>query len=279
MSIKQQAKENFNSSKSFYKKDKLDIDLWFQIAQIDREKLIEQYSFDHLLKGFDQNQVKLLDIGCGTAKFPSLLDRKISGDIQLQSDLLDISEYCLEQAKQIFDNLTHFSTDKIYLSTVENINCTVPKNRSYDLIWAIHSLYTVDLNKMADVYQYCWDLLESNGQFLIYQFSENSFYYKLYDFYLKKYPQPNSNIQMMTYEDTKKILDSLSLSYEETKIDFNHTIDYDNIDLLEIYLKKCILDSNVDVLAVFQDILKNYVDRDSNEYKFPQSNSLITIKK
>lgn len=33
--------DNFNPSKSYYQKDKLDLDSWFHVTQIDYEKLIE----------------------------------------------------------------------------------------------------------------------------------------------------------------------------------------------------------------------------------------------
>lgn len=86
---------NFYPAKSYYQKDNLDRNSWFQVAQIDYDNLIEQYSFDHLFKEFAQTKLKLLDLGCGTAKFPTLLDRKIAADIHCSVDLLDISEYCL----------------------------------------------------------------------------------------------------------------------------------------------------------------------------------------
>ncbi|NES66291.1 MAG: hypothetical protein F6K24_14005, partial [Okeania sp. SIO2D1] len=79
--------DNYNPSKSYYQAEKLDLDSWFQVTQVDYEKLIEEYSFNNLFKGFAKNQLKLLDVGCGTAKFPSLLDRKLDGDIHLSADL------------------------------------------------------------------------------------------------------------------------------------------------------------------------------------------------
>ena len=157
--------DNSNPSKSYYQAEKLDLDSWFQVTQVDYEKLIEEYSFNHLFKGFAKNQLKLLDVGCGTAKFPSLLDEKLDGDINLLADLLDISEYCLQVAQKQFDSCQHFSTNKTYLSATENLHQLVEKTNSYDIIWAIHSLYTVDKNRMADVYLYCLDLLGDNGNF------------------------------------------------------------------------------------------------------------------
>jgi hypothetical protein len=80
MSVKS-ISDNFNPAEYYYQKENLDRDSWFQVTQIDYEKLIEQYSFDNLFKAFDKTQLNLLDIGCGTAKFPTLVDRKIFSDI------------------------------------------------------------------------------------------------------------------------------------------------------------------------------------------------------
>ena len=58
-----------------------------------------QYSFDNLFKSFAKTELKLLDIGCGSAKFPSLLDNKNFIDIHCLADLLDISD--IEKSKNL----------------------------------------------------------------------------------------------------------------------------------------------------------------------------------
>ncbi|NES66647.1 MAG: hypothetical protein F6K24_15995 [Okeania sp. SIO2D1] len=120
--------DNSNPSKSYYQAEKIDLDSWFQVTQIDYEKLIEEYSFNNLFKGFAKNQLKLLDVGCGTAKFPRLLDKKLDGDIHFSADLLDISEYCLRVAQKQFDSCQHFSINKTYLSATENLQQLIEKN-------------------------------------------------------------------------------------------------------------------------------------------------------
>jgi hypothetical protein len=45
--------DDLNLSKDYYQKDKLDLDLWFQITQIDYEKLVSIHLtiyLNHLLK-------------------------------------------------------------------------------------------------------------------------------------------------------------------------------------------------------------------------------------
>lgn len=229
--------DNYELSKYYYQAEKLDLNLWFQVAQIDYEKLIEEYSFNNLFQGFAKNKLKLLDIGCGTAKFPRLLDKKLDGDIHLLADLLDISEYSLQVAQKQFDSCQHFSTNKTYLSAIENIQQLVEKNNSYDIIWAIHSFYTVDKNRMADVYLYCLDLLGNRGKFLIYQPAEKSSYHNLYDFYLSNYPEGKKSTYFLKSEEHKQILNGLGINHENIRLHFPHSISFESINVLKTYLK------------------------------------------
>ncbi|RQH45680.1 class I SAM-dependent methyltransferase [Okeania hirsuta] len=270
---------NLNPSKSYCKKNKLDIDSWFQVAQIDYEKLIEEYSFNNLFKGFAKNQLKLLDVGCGTAKFPSLLDEKLDGDIHLLADLLDISEYCLQEAKKQFDSCQYLSTNKTYLSATENLHQLVEKTNSYDIIWAIHYLCTVNPNRMTDVYLYCLDFLGDRGKFLIYQLAEKSSYNNLYSFYLSHYPELKKTTDFLTSEEHKKILDRLRINYENIRFEFTHRINFESKKILEIYLKKCIYDNTLDVLSFFRPILQECFDAESNQYKFDQVVDFLIIDK
>lgn len=271
--------DNSNPSKSYYQKDKLDLDSWFSVTQVDYEKLIEQYSFDNLFKAFGKTQLKILDVGCGTAKFPSLLDHKINSNIHLLVDLLDISEYCLQVAQKQYDNLKHFSTDQTYLSTTENIHKSVQKTRSYDIIWAIHSFCTIDKNQMENVYLYYLDLLQFNGKFLIYQLAKNSSYYKLDNFYLSHYSEPNRTTPFLASEDLKQILDVLGITYKTISLHFTHRINSHCQNILEIYLKKCVLDHRVDVLNFLKPILQECFDEESNQYQFEQVVDLLIIEK
>jgi len=272
--------DNFNPAESYYQKDSVDRDSWFHVTQIDYEKLIEKYAFDNLFNGFEQTQLNLLDIGCGTAKFPSLVDRAIVGDIHCSVDLLDISEYCLQVAQKEYDDLKHFCTDKMYLSATENIHKSVQGSRRYDIIWAIHSLYTIDKNQMKNVYTHCLELLKYNGKFLIYQLAQNSFYYKLYDFYISHYHQPNTTTRILTSEHQKQILDVLEISYKTIKLHFTHSINANLQNILELYLEGCILDNTLlDVVKFFRPILQDNFDEYNNQYKFDQVVDLFIIEK
>lgn len=132
---------------------------------------------------------------------------------------------------------------------------------------------------MGSVFQSCLALLSPDGKFLIYQLSKDSFYHEIHDFYLKYFPGSiNNRQQFMTAEDSQEILESLGLTYQTRPISFNHIVNYDRHYVLEVYLKMCVLNHEIDdVLFLFQDLLSKYWDQESNQYKFPQVVNLLVI--
>ncbi|NES84780.1 MAG: class I SAM-dependent methyltransferase [Moorea sp. SIO2B7] len=275
----QQNTNNFNPSQDYYQKNNLRLDSWFKVALKDYEELVNNHQFKKIINSFGCEQVKLLDIGCGTGVFPYLLDKEIDSKIQFSSDLFDVSEYCLNKCSSVFNELKHFQTNRAFLSSIENIKTTIPKSSYYDVIWEIHSFYTVDINKIKNVIEHICRLLKNNGIFLLYQASSESCYHQLYDFYLKNHELPNKNTRFITAEDVEETLALLELNYNVIDFDYNHEIDYDDRALLEVYLKKCILNNSVDVLALFNQKILQYFNPESNQFSFNQKTKLIIVKK
>ncbi|WP_365304362.1 class I SAM-dependent methyltransferase [uncultured Thiodictyon sp.] len=268
-----------NPSAAYYQKEKLDLDSWFKVTQIDYERLIEQYPPAALFDFTRNLEIRLLDLGCGTARFPCLLDKKMPDRIHVHADLLDISEYCLDSAVAQYHALRHFSPAVTYLSAIEYLPQTIARDRSFDVIWAIHSLCTVNRDKLADICRSCLRLLRPNGKFFIYQLARNSSYYRLYDYYLVHHSAPNNAARILASEDHQQVLMSLAIDYEIHKIKFTHTIDVEQRHLLAVYLKKCIMDNDPDVLEFFQPVLNEHLDSPRAQYRFDQEVDLLIIDK
>lgn len=266
-------------SKDYYQKNNLALDSWFKIALKDYQELVNNNDFLDIINSFGNDQINLLDIGCGTGVFPKLLDQKIDTNISFLSDLLDISQYCLDECGLAFNKLQHFQTNQIFLSSTEDIKFNIPKSNYYDLIWAIHSFYTVDLDKIKDILKHIRELLKPNGIFLMYQASVDSSYNQLYDFYLDNYKKPHNSKRFLRSEDVQASLDRLKLNYGVVDFDYNHEVDSEDKNLLEIYLKKCILDSSINVLSLFKEKINEYFQSTNKKFIFNQQTKLIIFKK
>jgi SAM-dependent methyltransferase len=271
--------ECLHPSQSYYREDKLDLDLWFKVTQIDYERLLERYSFGGLFASLRDGPLSLLDLGCGTARFPCLLDQAIPGGIQVYADLLDISDYCLKTAAEQYAGLRYFAPRSLYRSALEDLAEAVVGRGGYDVIWAIHSLYTVKEEAMSGIYRHCLDLLMPQGTFLIYQLCENSAYYRLYDHYLNHYSRPHSTTSLLTSESHQRILAAQGINYQVIKLQFTHTIAVERQDLLEVYLRKCVMDNAVEVRELFQTMLMDCYDEAQGEYRFDQEVDLLIINK
>ncbi len=268
-----------NPSASYYRQDLLDLDAWFSVTQIDYERLIEHLSPRELFGGAAGSGIRLLDLGCGTARFPYLLDQKIPDDIHIDADLLDISDYCLNAAVAQYRALRHFSPAATYLSAIEDLPRAIDRSRRYDLIWAIHSLCTVARERMAEVYRCCWGALQPHGTLLIYQLARRSSYYRLYDYYLNHHHAPNSAARMLAAEDHQEILSALGIAYEVRTLRFTHTIACNDRRLLEVYLRKCVIDHDAQVLEFFLPVLNEHPAPETAHYRFDQEVNLLLVHK
>ena len=283
--------QNTNNSRScegYYRKSNPDLDpdleLWFRISSIDYEKLAGDRQFLKIIKSFENDTIKLLDIGCGTGVFPGLLDKQIEREsnhtgIRLSSDLLDIAEYCLDRCSSAIERFHFFDLNEVFLSSIEDIATTIPRSSCYDMIWAIHSFYTVDIDKIKAILQHIRILLKSDGIFLIFQASLDSCYARLHNFYLENYKQPNYPKRFLTAEDIQETLNSLEVKYDTIDFDYTHEIDREEREVLKVYLEKCVLDDSADVLALFKEELLKYFKSQSDRFIFKQKTKLIVVRK
>lgn len=268
-------------SKHYYENESWDIKSWIDVISIEYQSLVDRFPFNDILNEFSRPQsLQLLDVGCGSAIFPSYLDKVLADEIHFTCDLFDISPASLGQASQVLRMLEHFTPRNLMQGMIEEIPDRF-KSRTdvYDVIWAIHSLTTVDLSKMEAVFQCLMDLLTPGGYLLIYQLAAKSTYQRLHRHYLSQHSNAINETRFMQSEDSKKLLDSLGLTYETHSLSFSHVIKSDKEALLEMYLRKSILDDSVDVLNFFADILPDYVDAGAQSYKFPQFVNFIVVRK
>ena len=264
------------SPKYFYTTDSWDEVAWVDATSIEYESLISDFPFNAELKMLSSDGwVDVLDVGCGSALFPQFLDPTLEDDLHLRCDLLDVSERSLDRAADVLGQLEHFSAEQRFKTLIEDIPSAFSSTAmKYDLIWAIHSFTTVDRSKMPAVLRRLTELLRSGGRMYIYQLTAQSSYQIFHRTYRDRVP--TSAERFMEYEDTCRILDSLQVHYETLELRFDHELPVDEPEIVENYLRKCVLDETVDTERVFGDLLPRY--RSDGSYRIPQSVNLISVE-
>ncbi len=264
------------SPKYFYTADSWDESDWLDIVSVEYEALVSAYPFDTKIREIAEGgRLNVLDVGCGSALFPRYLEPTLGDGIQLTCDLLDVSHRSLQQAHQVLTELEHFSPGRSISSLIEDIPDALPvTGPPYDAIWAIHSFTTVDVDQMPSVFRHLLRLLSDNGQLIIYQLTADSSYQTLHQIYREQVS--NGVPRYMEFEDTKHILESLPVEYEVIELKFDHELPLNQPELVEHYLRKCVLDETIDAQRVFGDVLPRF-ERDGL-YRLPQTVNLISVE-
>ena len=255
-------------SQEFYANPRWDVDTWVEVIGVEYERLIDAYSFDDDFRALG-GAIRLLDVGCGTAIFPSYLDPMLSPDIHVGVDLLDQSRASLDRATEVMGQLDHFTVGDTFLGRIEDLPPL--DGRSYHAVWAIHSFTTVDVARMPAAIDRLMNTLQPGGYLYVYQLTAASAYQRVHD----AYRASRGGNPYMEFEDTVKILSAAGHDYEVRELAFDHIVP-DTQEALGEYLRKVTLDDSTSV-ELFDPLLAEF--RAQGVVRFPQTVNLIAVRR
>ena len=269
-----QQHHNLELSNQYYQQGTLEKDLGFQVATRDYTELINAFDFRTFFSRFD-SPMELLDIGCGTGKFPSMLASRLSPTLQGHYDYIDPSEHSLEELRKSLT--TPFTPRTALRKTVETLEQSAGPAQGYQVIWCVQSLYCLQHHALEAVMKTLKALLNvRNGVALIYLASSQAWYHRLYNVYNQEV-YPNLRQPYITAENVLTILDRLHISYEVNKLHFPHTIPCSDQEILKKYLNQSVFDPDAwersQSSRPIQALLDSYCNEES--YQFPQQVWLI----
>ena len=251
----------------------LKIDDWFKVAEKDYLELVNLLDWEALFNKYSR-EVKLLDIGCGTGRFPTMLSSKINPKKDILYDIVDTSEFCLSHVEKTIKPPFKFNS-KFHLS-VEKLNEIKSK---YDIAWCVHSLYTLNSSSINSALKSLSNVLDSNGLALIFIASKSSFYYSFYEIYRTKIHNQNSLIPLCSSEDIITSLNSLGINHQIKKLNFEHKIKKTDRNVLANYLSGCTyMSHNLDLWQKEPEAMK-FIDSfiKDDYYVFPQEVWLVSF--
>ena len=119
---------------------------FYSLASVDYDHLSKVHDWKSWLIDLQKNclndRLHLLDVACGSGKFPSALLKNLnlnSKDLKkIDYSLLDPSSFSIQETAKKLKN--PFEVNKKYETTLQDFNC---HKGLFDIVWAIHALYAV----------------------------------------------------------------------------------------------------------------------------------------
>lgn len=185
--------------------------------------------------------LRLLDVACGSGKFPVALGRYagVTPDTVSSIDyaLLDPSAFSIAQARQALT--APFVAGEEYQTTLQALDC--PRG-AFDIVWATHALYALPVTELqAGLERFMYAL---KGIGFIAHACEDSHYLRFYRYFLDAF----YNGQGTPYTSAEQIvamLKRMGVTFETREISYENGAPDTQRHQVQGYLQRCVFDDSL----------------------------------
>ncbi len=220
--------------------------------------------------------LRLLDVACGSGKFPTALLRHGQMDKAtirpVDYALLDPSAFSLAEARGAL--APPFVPGAAYETTLQDLD--VP-DRAFDILWATHALYAIPAAELDRALARFLAALGGRG-FIAHAMAA-SHYITFYDHFLAAF-RGGAGEAYRSGEEVLASLERLGAKVEHRVIAYDSTAPGAQASVVEGFLQRCAFDDTVSLAQMQADpITGPYLDRCLVEgvWRFPQQVGLFTI--
>ena len=264
---------NLQRSLQYYQKGVLQPEAWFRIVEGDYRQLIAAINWQKVFPP-QHDDFQLLDIGCGTGRFPKMLQPLLPDAIRIQYDYLDPSHYCLATCKDTLK--PPFLPRHNWQTTLEHSQETFTHG-TYDLAWAIQSLYCLEQTHLRTALKQVLQALHpSQGTACLVIAKREAFFPQVHQMFYEHCAEqtPPPYLSAESVVATFKDLGATTIIRE---LPCTHTISIREDRLLEQYLQQSVMDMMTLPKWRQHPRLRDFLDahRQDDTYHFPNPYWLI----
>lgn len=227
-----------------------EMEAFYALASVDYKYLAESLDWKKWLETrqaeVGQRSLKLLDVACGSGKFPLALgqyakiaDAKI---FPVEYALLDPSAFSISEARGVLS--PPFVAGAEFETTLQDLPCD---QGAFDILWATHALYAVPKEELEVALERFIFALAGVG--FIAHASYKSHYLRFYEHYLNGF-KGGSGEPYSSAEQIIQTLTKMGVSYKVEKICYENGVPEGSLPQVEGYLQRCIFDDTIDLEAM-----------------------------
>jgi SAM-dependent methyltransferase len=258
------------------------MDAFYRLATDDYRHLAEARDWSAWLTEAEASAggrgLRLLDVACGSGKFPNALLRHAGVDEAelrpVATDLLDPSAFSIAEARNALP--APFVPAAEHETTLQDF---VPPEAGYDIVWATHALYAVPPGELpAAAARFC-DAIGPSGRGVIAHSAAAGHYIDFHRRYLSAFGAANA-VPYVSAELFKDAFAAAGATVEVTEVRYNTTAAAADGEAVEGYLQRCVFDDSVSLDEMLTAPgLGDYLDacRTDGGWRFPQVVHLIDV--
>ncbi|MEN1680995.1 MAG: class I SAM-dependent methyltransferase [Planctomycetota bacterium] len=237
-----------------------------------------------LSQGSSGDTLSLLDVACGSGKFPAALlasDRfRAYAGKPIDYSLLDPSDFSLREAAAQL--APPFGVGRSFHCTLQDLN----PPRRHDVVWATHALYCVPVEELPAAAERFCAALNPGGLGFIAQATGSSHYLAFQRLYLDHWPGA-SGARFSTADQVAAAMQQAGAAafgdawrWRASTIDYEGTLPLGDTTTAEMYLQRCLFDDEVTLDQMLSnerlgDYLRRCQDQDAGVWRFPQQTMLM----
>ncbi len=215
------------------------MEAFYELAVQDYRELARVRDWAALLadRAKESGRVRLLDVACGSGKFPAALVSEglgsRAGELSVDVDLLDPAPFSLAEARSAL--APPFRAAASHQVAIQDFD---PPRRPYDVVWATHALYAVPPDALAEGLRRMMASLRPKGLGAIAHAPAASHYIAAHEAYRASFAPAAT--PFVTAEQIAETLRELGADLEVLSLRYRtHTSDD---AVAELFIQRCLFD-------------------------------------
>jgi len=259
-----------------------EMEAFYTLATADYRILAEAMNWGRWLEARQKlvgdRPLRLLDVACGSGKFPAALASHANIDDAaietVEYSLLDPSAFSIAEARSALPE--KFAADREYEIPLQELDCDVG---AFDIAWATHALYAVPPAELPLAMERFFHAIGDHGIGVIAHASELGHYIRFHREFLLSFDDDTEQLYSSA-EQLRSALETHGASIETRRLTYTNGAPETDRAAIEGFLQRCAFDDrfSLDQMRATQP-LGAYLESclEEGQWRFPQVVDLMIV--